>query len=241
MQTELSPETENALSQETRSCWLAGSSDRELGFNREDVERALPVSATFQPKPFAALCPSSQPAQSLLAQPAVAAVRGRLLGLASPPDCSCQASGCAGKVLRAAARLPPFTCVPCTVLLTIGKAGPSAAAGTSSSRLDPAGSPGIPKEVADIFNAPSDDEDFLGFRDDVPMETLSSEESCDSFDSLEPRKQRSCVNSPELEKLHELPEPEKLVSSPELEKLRELPEPEKLCELPEPEKLRELP
>lgn len=43
----------------------------------------------------------------------------------------------------------------------------------------------IPKEVADIFNAPSDDEDFVGFRDDVPMETLSSEESCDSFDSLE--------------------------------------------------------
>ncbi|XP_003469874.2 cell division cycle-associated 7-like protein isoform X2 [Cavia porcellus] len=47
----------------------------------------------------------------------------------------------------------------------------------------------IPKEVADIFNAPSDDEEFLGFRDDVPMETLSSEESCDSFDSLELRKQ----------------------------------------------------
>ncbi|XP_007944773.2 cell division cycle-associated 7-like protein [Orycteropus afer afer] len=45
--------------------------------------------------------------------------------------------------------------------------------------------PAIPKEVADIFNAPSDDEDFVGFRDDVPMETLSSEESCDSFDSLE--------------------------------------------------------
>ncbi|XP_037692802.1 cell division cycle-associated 7-like protein isoform X1 [Choloepus didactylus] len=43
----------------------------------------------------------------------------------------------------------------------------------------------IPKEVADIFNAPSDDEDFIGFRDDIPMETLSSEESCDSFDSLE--------------------------------------------------------
>ncbi|XP_013366033.1 PREDICTED: cell division cycle-associated 7-like protein isoform X2 [Chinchilla lanigera] len=47
----------------------------------------------------------------------------------------------------------------------------------------------IPKEVADIFNAPSDEEEFLGFRDDVPMETLSSEESCDSFDSLELRKQ----------------------------------------------------
>ncbi|XP_004626615.2 cell division cycle-associated 7-like protein [Octodon degus] len=47
----------------------------------------------------------------------------------------------------------------------------------------------IPKEVADIFNAPSDDEEFLGFRDDVPMATLSSEESYDSFDSLELRKQ----------------------------------------------------
>ncbi|KAM9216462.1 cell division cycle-associated 7-like protein isoform 2-T2 [Dugong dugon] len=48
----------------------------------------------------------------------------------------------------------------------------------------------IPKEVADIFNAPSDDEDFIGFRDDVPMETLSSEESCDSFDSLESGKKQ---------------------------------------------------
>ncbi|KAM7121690.1 cell division cycle-associated 7-like protein isoform 2-T2 [Molossus nigricans] len=47
----------------------------------------------------------------------------------------------------------------------------------------------IPKEVADIFNAPSDDEEFVGFRDDVPMETLSSEESCDSFDSLGSGKQ----------------------------------------------------
>lgn len=47
----------------------------------------------------------------------------------------------------------------------------------------------IPKEVADIFNAPSDDEDFVGFGDDVPMETLSSEESCNSFDSLESGKQ----------------------------------------------------
>ncbi|XP_054420620.1 cell division cycle-associated 7-like protein [Pteronotus mesoamericanus] len=48
----------------------------------------------------------------------------------------------------------------------------------------------IPKDVADIFNAPSDDEEFVGFRDDVPMETLSSEESCNSFDSLEPGKQQ---------------------------------------------------
>uniref|UniRef100_A0A8C5L3I1 Cell division cycle associated 7 like n=1 Tax=Jaculus jaculus TaxID=51337 RepID=A0A8C5L3I1_JACJA len=46
----------------------------------------------------------------------------------------------------------------------------------------------IPKEVADIFDAPSDDEDFVGFPDDVPMETLS-EESCDSFNSVELGKQ----------------------------------------------------
>ncbi|XP_068791165.1 cell division cycle-associated 7-like protein isoform X1 [Struthio camelus] len=43
----------------------------------------------------------------------------------------------------------------------------------------------IPREVADIFNAPSDDEDFLGFQDDAPVQTLLSEDSCDSFDSLE--------------------------------------------------------
>uniref|UniRef100_A0A8C6RCW6 Cell division cycle associated 7 like n=1 Tax=Nannospalax galili TaxID=1026970 RepID=A0A8C6RCW6_NANGA len=53
----------------------------------------------------------------------------------------------------------------------------------------------IPKEVADIFNAPSDDEEFLGFQDDVPMETLS-EESCDSFDFLELEKQQDvCFRS----------------------------------------------
>ncbi|XP_039379217.1 cell division cycle-associated 7-like protein isoform X2 [Mauremys reevesii] len=46
----------------------------------------------------------------------------------------------------------------------------------------------IPKEVADIFNSPSDDEDFLGFGDDAPMQTLSSEDSSDSFDSLESAK-----------------------------------------------------
>ncbi|XP_064362396.1 cell division cycle-associated 7-like protein isoform X1 [Dromaius novaehollandiae] len=43
----------------------------------------------------------------------------------------------------------------------------------------------IPKEVADIFNAPSDDEDFLGFQDDAPIQTLLSEDSCDSFEFLE--------------------------------------------------------
>lgn len=42
--------------------------------------------------------------------------------------------------------------------------------------------------MADIFNSPSDDEDFLGFGDDVPMQTLSSDDSSDSFDSLESAK-----------------------------------------------------
>ncbi|KAH0513441.1 Cell division cycle-associated 7-like protein [Microtus ochrogaster] len=52
----------------------------------------------------------------------------------------------------------------------------------------------IPKEVADIFNAPSDDEDFVGFQDDVPMENLS--ESCDCLDSLELEKQQDvCFHS----------------------------------------------
>ncbi|XP_059135389.1 cell division cycle-associated 7-like protein isoform X2 [Peromyscus eremicus] len=45
----------------------------------------------------------------------------------------------------------------------------------------------IPKEVADIFNAPSDDEEFLGFQDDVHMENLS--------DSLELQKQDVCFHS----------------------------------------------
>lgn len=45
----------------------------------------------------------------------------------------------------------------------------------------------IPREVADIFNAPSDDEEFVCFQDAVPMENLS--ESCGSLDSLELEKQ----------------------------------------------------
>ncbi|XP_051009557.1 cell division cycle-associated 7-like protein [Acomys russatus] len=49
--------------------------------------------------------------------------------------------------------------------------------------------PQIPKEVADIFNAPSDDEEFVGFQEDVPMENLS--ESCGSLDSLELEKQQN--------------------------------------------------
>ncbi|XP_009464841.1 PREDICTED: cell division cycle-associated 7-like protein [Nipponia nippon] len=42
----------------------------------------------------------------------------------------------------------------------------------------------IPKEVADIFNAPSDSEDFLGFQDDASRQRLS-EDSYANFDSLE--------------------------------------------------------
>ncbi|MEJ1283887.1 cell division cycle associated 7 like [Cricetulus griseus] len=51
----------------------------------------------------------------------------------------------------------------------------------------------IPKEVAAIFNAPSDDEEFVGFQDDVPMETLSG--SFQSLDSLELEKQDVCFHS----------------------------------------------
>ncbi|XP_068944841.1 cell division cycle-associated 7-like protein [Petaurus breviceps papuanus] len=51
--------------------------------------------------------------------------------------------------------------------------------------MDRAAAAGIPEEIADIFEAPSDEEDFFGFGDDVPMETLYLEES---FDSPEPGK-----------------------------------------------------
>ncbi|NXG01132.1 CDA7L protein, partial [Sakesphorus luctuosus] len=43
----------------------------------------------------------------------------------------------------------------------------------------------IPKDVANIFNAPSDDEDFPGFQDDASRQNLLSENSYASFDSLE--------------------------------------------------------
>ncbi|XP_060638088.2 cell division cycle-associated 7-like protein [Anolis sagrei] len=43
-------------------------------------------------------------------------------------------------------------------------------------------------KLADVFNAPSDDEDFFGFGPDVPMETGSPKDSYESFDSLESRK-----------------------------------------------------
>ncbi|XP_071591840.1 cell division cycle-associated 7-like protein isoform X1 [Heliangelus exortis] len=41
------------------------------------------------------------------------------------------------------------------------------------------------KEVADIFNAPSDNEDFLGFQDDASRQRLLSQDSYAGFDSLE--------------------------------------------------------
>ncbi|XP_063159820.1 cell division cycle-associated 7-like protein [Candoia aspera] len=50
-------------------------------------------------------------------------------------------------------------------------------------------------KLADIFNAPSDDEDFLGFGSDVPMETLSLEDSCESSDLLKSRKMDSHLQS----------------------------------------------
>ncbi|NXX73967.1 CDA7L protein, partial [Urocolius indicus] len=46
----------------------------------------------------------------------------------------------------------------------------------------------IPKDVADIFNAPSDNEDFLGFQDNAARQRLLSQNSYANFDSLEPGK-----------------------------------------------------
>ncbi|XP_068008557.1 cell division cycle-associated 7-like protein isoform X2 [Melanerpes formicivorus] len=46
----------------------------------------------------------------------------------------------------------------------------------------------IPKDVADVFNAPSDNEDFLGFQDGASRQRLLPEDSCANFDSLESEK-----------------------------------------------------
>ncbi|KFQ11125.1 Cell division cycle-associated 7-like, partial [Leptosomus discolor] len=43
----------------------------------------------------------------------------------------------------------------------------------------------IPKDVADILNAPSDNEDFLGFQDDASRKRLLSEDGYAGFDPLE--------------------------------------------------------
>ncbi|NWV04382.1 CDA7L protein, partial [Ptilonorhynchus violaceus] len=47
----------------------------------------------------------------------------------------------------------------------------------------------IPKDVANIFNAPSDSEDFPGFQDDASKQSFLSENSYASFDSLESGKE----------------------------------------------------
>ncbi|NXR77222.1 CDA7L protein, partial [Pycnonotus jocosus] len=47
----------------------------------------------------------------------------------------------------------------------------------------------VPKDVANIFNAPSDNEDFPGFQDDASKQKFLSENNYTSFDSLEPGKE----------------------------------------------------
>lgn len=47
----------------------------------------------------------------------------------------------------------------------------------------------IPKDVANIFNAPSDSEDFPGFQDDASKQSFLSENNYVSFDSLESGKE----------------------------------------------------
>ncbi|XP_074430931.1 cell division cycle-associated 7-like protein isoform X2 [Larus michahellis] len=59
--------------------------------------------------------------------------------------------------------------------------GAAAAGGSAATR----GKKQIPKDVAAVFNAPSDNEDFMGFQDDASRQRLLSEDSYVSFDSLE--------------------------------------------------------
>ncbi|XP_032935445.1 cell division cycle-associated 7-like protein [Catharus ustulatus] len=58
----------------------------------------------------------------------------------------------------------------------------AAAAGTRGKKQ-------VPKDVAHIFNAPSDSEDFPGFQDDTSKESFLSENKSASFDSLESGKE----------------------------------------------------
>ncbi|XP_072781695.1 cell division cycle-associated 7-like protein isoform X4 [Taeniopygia guttata] len=58
----------------------------------------------------------------------------------------------------------------------------AAAAGTRGKKQ-------VPKDVANIFNVPSDSEDFPGFRDDVSKQSFLSENNSASFDSLESGKE----------------------------------------------------
>ncbi|NWS25763.1 CDA7L protein, partial [Polioptila caerulea] len=47
----------------------------------------------------------------------------------------------------------------------------------------------VPKDVASIFNAPSDSEDFPGFQDDASKQSFLPENNCASFDSPESGKE----------------------------------------------------
>lgn len=47
----------------------------------------------------------------------------------------------------------------------------------------------VPKDLANIFNTPSDSEDFPGFQDDASKQSFFSENSCASFDPLESGKE----------------------------------------------------
>ncbi|XP_066174665.1 cell division cycle-associated 7-like protein isoform X2 [Sylvia atricapilla] len=67
----------------------------------------------------------------------------------------------------------------------------AAAAGTRGKKQ-------VPKDVANIFNAPSDNEDFLGFQDDASKQSFVSENNDASFDSLESGKEGLRFQSPYL-------------------------------------------
>ncbi|KAM3678955.1 cell division cycle-associated 7-like protein [Ammospiza maritima maritima] len=58
----------------------------------------------------------------------------------------------------------------------------AAAAGTRGKKQ-------VPKDVASIFNTPSDSEDFPGFQDDASEKSFLSENNCASFDSQESGKE----------------------------------------------------
>lgn len=47
----------------------------------------------------------------------------------------------------------------------------------------------VPKNVAHIFNAPSDNEDVPGFQDDTSKQSFLSENNCASFHSRESGKE----------------------------------------------------
>ncbi|NXG50957.1 CDA7L protein, partial [Psilopogon haemacephalus] len=53
----------------------------------------------------------------------------------------------------------------------------------------------IPEDVTEVFNAPSDNEDFLGFQDDASRQKLLPEDSCADFGTLESEKKRAQLQS----------------------------------------------